>query len=142
MSKRLPMCYTTHDIHSHIPKEEIVKKFSVILLTMIVVSLLLSACVSSFVAQDPVTFFDGQVMVQRVRVHGESDHVTFVFTKAGQYDLAFYKIEGQSGGINLVPNFSVTVSDTPHFETVYKYSIMTQRVSVTLNGVTESKILP
>jgi hypothetical protein len=108
---------------------------------MIVVSLLLSACVSSFVAQDPVTFFDGQVMVQRVRVYGESDHITFVFTKAGQYDLAFYKIEGKSGGI-IVQNFSVTVSDTPHFETVFKYSILTQRVSITLNGATESKILP
>ena len=116
------------------------KKISVILFILITISLILSACGTTHIANEPVTFFNDQVIMQRLRVYGgSSDHVTIVFLKPGQYDFAFYD---SITGKNLLPNFSVTVTETPHLETIFQYSIMTQRVSVTLDGITESKTLP
>lgn len=117
------------------------KKISVILFILVVTSLILSACgTASYIANEPVTFFDDQVIMQRLRVYnGSSDHVTIVFLKPGQYDFAFYD---SITGKDLLPNFSVTVTETPHLETIFQYSIVTQRVSVTLNGIAESSTLP
>ena len=114
------------------------KKFKILILIVLCLIFLLSSCSSKPIYKTTATYFDGQVIVERVRNRAFiDDKITFVFTEKGQYDIAFYRTEIDSA---CVPeNISLNVTDVPRILVISRYDLPKHfRISITKGEIAET----
>lgn len=116
------------------------KKHIVILTFMLLASVMLIGC-NSQKRSTTAAFFDGTVTVERVRADlFNDDEINITFLKEGTYDIAYYPVN-PGDRFSSPQGATVVVESVPitkHFES---YSISDVRVTITINGNSESQNL-